>query len=159
MKFNGNLIITDPVFIFKEPSDDWWIKTEYCRRMEILGLQDSYMLCEPGYSYLDSLIVYTHSKDPRIELKNIIDSDTISLPEDSEVASDFSTDSGIIGVFSVQDIKDNYNPDIDKIIENNPGKIGTIPGFQGDIEFLDSSKTNSIHVLGVGNFNFYTILK
>ena len=159
MKFSGNLIITDPVLIFKEPHEEWWEKTEYCKKMSVLGLQDNYILSEPSYPYMDSLIVNTHSENPDKVLIDYLKTDSVSLREGDEPFSDFSTESGIIGVFVVSDIKEHYNPDIEKILDDHLGEIGFVPDFTGDIRFFNSKETKSFHIIGEGNYNFYTVLK
>lgn len=130
MKFKGDIIITDPCYIFRD--EDW---DKYCNNF------NSSFIKELGFtSYIWEDTIYgdwsctTFEKGTRKKLGT------------------FCADAGLVGVFLLDEVL-KYNPKFDYHI-NNPYTCTLIKNFDGDIEY--DSSNDKAKIIGSGNINFYT---
>lgn len=130
MKFEGDIIITDPCYIVK--SEDDWDLCEYGFSLEKLNITD-----------------FISSMDADCVGCNVIDLST------QKVLGEFASDSSVVSVMSLSQVKE-YNPDFNKTLQKNCYAI--IKDFTGIVEKIDveNSDNQSWAFSGNGNINFRT---
>lgn len=145
MKFNGDIIITDPCYICK---DGDWRKCGYGDDMSQLGI-NNYICRDTLYGDWSCTTFNSDTKEP---------------------IGSFCADAGMVAVFLLDEVL-NYNPDFDYHI-NRPWTTTLIKNFNGDVEFKivheegvydedtpwhkkgEKWKEDSVEVVGTGNVNF-----
>lgn len=137
MKFEGDVIITDPRYIIREDARDDWNKCNFGKNMEVLGINN--YLCR-NTIYGDWSCV-------------TINSDT------KECIGRFCADTGLVGVFLLDEVLE-YNPDFDWY-DFRPWTTTLIEDFEGDIKIEvipseDEYEDKLVSVIGTGNINFET---
>ena len=128
MKFQGDIIITDPAFVAKDAED--WGKCAYGDDMEALGIQTSLTaLVTEGE---EDLAAY----DDRT----------------GECMGTFVSDSGVAGVFLLKELL-HYDPEFDEHIVS-PENALWIPDFDGEIVVTGEGEDQ--HFVGTGSHFFET---
>ena len=132
MYFNGDIIITDPMYIVKCEED--WHRCEYGENLEALHIH-TYITSEHG---------------------DEMGSDVVSL-DTSKKLGVFCSDSCMVSVMSLNEVRE-YNSDFDKELEKYCYTI--IKDFQGEIELVemeeDDGTDQRLYFVGKGNKNFRT---
>ncbi len=175
MKFNGTLIITDPCYIINKSNDDDWHKCDYGDGMEKLGIKN-YLSSGTGYGDWSCTTLKGKDTDQavndylckRLEIYNEMlnssnqsgayeqyEKDISYLDKDNIVLGEFCADSGMVGVFLLDEVL-KYNPKFDYHIR----RLHTttlISGFEGDVVIENDPHGDGIvRVRGYGNFDFFT---
>jgi len=144
MKFKGDIIITDPCYIFRD--EDW---DKYCE-----DFNDSFIK-ELGFTnYIWESTIYGDWSC------TTINKDT------NEKIGRFCADAGLVGVF-LKDEVDKYNPNFLKDYSSHTRTI--IKDFDGDIQYIvqelennnteedeDYYEEEEAQIHGKGNINFFT---
>lgn len=132
MRFDGDIIITDPCYIINEENNngDDWEKCDYGEFMEALGFT----------KYLSSSTIWG---DWTCAVYN---TDT------GEKIGEFCADAGMVAVFPLKDIL-KYNPNFDYHIKK-PWTTTLIKNFCGEIDIVMNESNEEIEVIGKGNINF-----
>lgn len=176
MRFDGDIIITDPCYIIKEQDmstkpkwDDFMDRPSYAgmsreqlvdcgffemqkklneaqKEWEKLNLDD-WELCEYGEDM--SLI----------GIENCVTSDTgygdwsctVFEEKSNKKLGEFCADSGMVGVFLLDDIL-KYNPKFDYHTEK-PWTTTLIKDFHGEVDII-TNENGDVVVVGAGNINF-----
>lgn len=114
MEFDGDILITDPCYITKctEEQNDWDV-CEYGENMSILGINHS-MSRDTLYGDWECT---TFNTDTTEELGN------------------FCADSGMVGVFLLNEVLD-YNPEFTELLKEHPGLSTVIRNFKGTVQFI-----------------------
>jgi hypothetical protein len=133
---NKTIIITDPCYITKEYKD--WDKCKYGTDMKKLDNITNYESSSTIYGDW-SCTVY----EGNIEQHS----------NNNKTLGSFCADAGMVAVFELDEVL-KYNPNFDNHI-NKKFTTTTIPNFNGEITIENIN--NSIHVIGKGNVNFYSI--
>ncbi len=137
-----------------ENTHDDWLKCEYGRNMEILGIftyfTESTIYGDWGCS------TYKIEENPYEVVNNL--AEAYENEEDYEIKcsklGSFCADAGLVSVFLLDEVR-KYNPDIDKWIEEHSWCVTTIPDFDGEVKYY-VDKNNEAHIIGIGNINFFT---
>lgn len=159
MRFDGDIIITDPGYICK---DDDWDKCSYGDHMEALGLK----------TFISRDTIYGDWSCTTFEG----DFDTAKEGDDLKVLGEFCADGGMVAVFLLDEVLA-YNPYFDYHI-NRSWTTTLIKDFHGDVSFKvvhhegiyteedvkgcsylkagEKWEDDSVHVVGKGNINFFT---
>lgn len=126
MKFDGDIIITDPCYIIRAKhhgttpiTKDDWDACNYGESMEILGIEH-YMTRDTLYGDWSC---------------SVIDEET------KEKIGDFCADAGLVSVFLLEEVL-KYNPDFDYHTDR-PWTTALIKDFKGIVEFVE------VHTEGV----------
>lgn len=114
MEFDGDILITDPCYITKctEEQNDWDV-CDYGENMSILGINQS-MSRDTLYGDCECT---TYNTDTTEEL------------------GDFCIDSGMVGVFLLNEVLE-YNPDFTELLKEHPGLATVIRSFKGTVQFV-----------------------
>ena len=149
MKFDGDILITDPCYITKctEEQNDWDV-CDYGENMSILGINQS-MSRDTLYGDWECTTFNTDTQ---------------------EEIGDFCADSGMVGVFLLDEVL-KYNPDFTELLKEHPGLSTVIRNFKGTVQFIikefedDFGVWYELQVTGHGisketgeSINFYTSL-
>ena len=134
VRFDGDIIITDPCYIISnDHDDDDWERCEYGDAMEELGLTN--FLCASTIYGDWSCTTYNEKND--------------------DVLGRFCADAGLVGVFLLEEVL-KYNPKYDDI-EKCPHAVTVIRDFHGEVEIaceVDEEDGEEVVVRGTGNINF-----
>lgn len=128
MRFQGDIIITDPAYVAKDAED--WRACAYGDNMEALGIQ-TYLIAE------------------------VIEGEEDLAAYDSQNGASlgtFVTDSGVVGVFLLKEILE-YDPDFDEHTVC-PENALWIPNFDGEIKVTGDDGDQ--HFVGAGSHCFET---
>ncbi len=128
MRFQGDIIITDPAYVAKDAED--WRASAYGDNMEALGIQ-TYLIAE------------------------VIEGEEDLAAYDSQNGASlgtFVTDSGVVGVFLLKEILE-YDPDFDEHTVC-PENALWIPNFDGEIKVTGADGDQ--HFVGAGSHCFET---
>ena len=131
MKFYGDIVITDPVYIVKDDCD--WGKCEYGEALEMLGI-NTFFTTGNGDS-VGNLIVNTDTK---------------------EILGEFGSDSCMVSVMLLDELLA-YNPTCLDKLEQHCYTI--LKGFDGTIERIeieDEEDDQYWALVGKGSINFIT---
>lgn len=184
MKFKGTIIITDPCYVIKECTEEnpypfpwtsglinspnideliaqytkWkeehddWHKCNYGANMEALGI---YNYFTEDTIYRDwSCTVYKVDENPYDVINGVIEAQGESYKINPSILGDFCADAGLVSVFLLDEVRE-YNPNIDKWIEEHDWCVTKISDFDGDIQYY-IDKAGDAHIVGIGNINFFT---
>lgn len=125
MRFEGDIIITDPCYIIKDKD---WTRCYRKKEMDSIGLTN--------YIARDTIF-----GDWRC---TVFDSDT------KKPIGNFCADTGMVGVFLMDEVIA-HNPEFDYHI-SKPWMAALIKDFKGDVDFEVGD--NGVRVIGKGNINF-----
>lgn len=128
MRFQGNLIITDPAFVAKDAED--WKKCAYGDDMSALGFT----------TWCSALVTEGEEDLGAYE------------PETDRCLGTFVTDSGVATAFLLEEIL-NYDPNFDEH-EACPENALWIPEFDGEITV--TGQKDDQHFVGRGSHGFET---
>lgn len=178
MKFKGTIIITDPGYLasgnkFLENTDYWWDETNFGEHLHKLGFT-SYLTdnVEYGdctyftYKGLEEEIVekvkewncFYSNFISNIRKLEFVDVQSMYDNQRNEFINqntygEFCTDSGKICVVYLDEVL-KFNPNFKDWVNSHKWCASIIEDFDGDIDLeLDE---DSLHVVGIGNKNFYT---
>lgn len=156
-EFNGTVVIVDPEKFAKKDDLGKKIDLDLVRISPKLGFR-SLFFSETGIGCC--FLTYHKVEDVKDYYKNGIDNYVNNRISDAwsgyinPRSSRVSIDSGIVGVFLLEDIN-KYNPDALK--NYKPGIDYTLlENFKGKIGYL-RDKYGMIHFYGTGTNNFYTL--
>ena len=131
MRFDGDIIITDPCYIINDDNiakrDDWEL-CEYGEDMSVIGIKDC-VTSDTGCGDW-SCTVFEENSNKKL--------------------GEFCADSGMVGVFLLDDIL-KYNPKFDYHTE--PWTTTLIKDFHGEVDII-TNEDGEAEVVGVGNINF-----
>lgn len=130
MRFNGDIIITDPCYLMKDDNNEDWEKCKYGDNLEILGI-DHY-LCESTIYGDWSCTVYDRDSGKKI--------------------GQFCADAGLVCVCLLDQVL-KYNPKYDDHI-NSLFSTTLIKNFDGDVSIECDGE--EVSVVGAGNVKFYS---
>lgn len=147
MKFKGDIIITDPCYIVKEED---WENSDFGENMDVIGFT-SWLSRSTGYGDWSCTTFKHDISDIKEYLEELVSDEDVKI-EGNKIGT-FCADAGMVGVFLVDEVLE-YNPEF-------KSKLGSwwltyIKDFDGDINFYVTC-ANTVHVIGEGNINFYTI--
>lgn len=132
MFFNGDIIITDPLYITK--CEDDWYNCEFGENLEALGI----------FNYITS------------EHGDAIGTDIVSLDTHKKLG-EFCSDSSMVSIMLLNEVR-KYNPAFDKNLGKHCYTI--IKKFEGEIEVFkieeDDGTGQILYFGGKGNINFRT---
>lgn len=130
MKFKGDIIITDPCYIFRDK--DW---DTYCENF------NPEFITELGFTkYLWESTIYG-------------DWSCTTFDRQGTIIGEFCADAGLVGVFLLKEVL-KYNPKYDDHIDNL-FCVTHIKKFDGDIKYIINKKGDA-QIIGKGNIDFYT---
>ena len=150
MEFDGDILITDPCYITKctEEQDDWEA-CEYGENMEAIGINHS-MSRDTIYGDWGCTTFNTDTKE---EMGN------------------FCADSGMVGVFLLDELLEYDSEGVTEFLKEHPGLSTVIRNFKGTVQFIikefddDFGVLYEVQVTGNGvnketgePINFYTSL-
>lgn len=133
MRFDGDIVITDPCYIIKNEGDDW-SRCRYGEAMDVLGI----------HNYLCNSTVYGDWSCTTYRI----------YPKSHRKIGNFCADAGLVAVFLLEDIL-KYNPDYN--IESEKEYAATlIKNFHGTVmlECTGEGWDKTVQVVGDGNINF-----
>lgn len=133
---NKTIIITDPCYITKNVED--WDKCKYGKNMKRLNNITNYISSSTIYGDWSCTVYEGNIKQRSIKDKKL---------------GNFCADAGMVAVFELDEVL-KYNPNYNDI-EKIPWVVTVIPDFTGEVTIENIN--NSIHVIGKGNVNFYSI--
>lgn len=177
MRFDGDIIITDPCYITKKRDDssapkwkDYFGTTDYRgkshKELETLGFfekhkryedayqqwdrenPDDWKVCGYGYD-MSALGLNTWLADSTIYGDW---SCTTFNVDTKEAIGRFCADSGQVGVFLLDEVL-KYNPNFDCHIDR-PHTTTLIKDFHGEVELRTNEDNTEVVVVGSGNINF-----
>lgn len=144
MRFKGDIIITDPCYIVKEEN---WEKSDFGENMDVIGFT-SWLSRSTRYGDW-SCTTFKH------DISNI-EEYLEGLEEDGRLVGEeigtFCADAGMVGVFLADEVLE-YNPEFKAKLSF--WGLTYIKDFEGDVDFYVTN-SNTVHVIGKGNINFYT---
>lgn len=177
VRFDGDIIITDPCYITKkrdESSAPKWANyfgtTDYRGKnrneLEALEFFEKHARYEAAYEQWskenpdDWTTCNCGSDMSALGLKTYLTDSTLygdwsctTLNTDTkEAIGQFCADSGQVGVFLLEEVL-KYNPDFDNHI-NRPHTTTLIKDFHGEIELHTNDDNTEVTVVGRGNRNF-----
>jgi hypothetical protein len=130
MKFEGDIIITDPCYIIPESKDDDWDKSDYGNDFtDILGT-NNYLSKDTGVGDWSNEIINT---------------------DDKMKIGKFCADAGMVAVFNLSDVL-KYNPDFNYHISRQ-WTTALIKDFKGEIN-IEFNEADTAVITGTGNINF-----
>ena len=129
MRFEGDIIITDPCYIMK--SDNDWHESEFGEDLAAIGI-GTHLTCDS--IECDCEVVNTRTGD---------------------VIGTFCSDSRMISVMLISEVRA-YNPDFDRSLDHDAYTV--IEGFEGEVDISECEDYDGAHVVitGRGNINFRT---
>jgi predicted RNA-binding protein len=132
MYFNGDIVITDPMYIVKSEED--WHRCEYGEKLEALDIF-TYITAGNGDEFA---------------------SDIVSL-DTHECLGELGSDSCMISVMLLSELRQ-YNYDFDKDLEKHCYTI--IEDFEGEVQLVEMEESDAdcqrFYFVGKGNKNFRT---
>jgi hypothetical protein len=133
MRFDGDIVITDPVYIV---SSDDWNKCKNGKDISVLGFEN-FMVDETICGDWQCYIVDDKNKQ----------------------IGHITADSGLSGVFLINEIT-KYSKKISSYIKQDKYIATVINDFHGDIQFSKSVQDNIEYtkIKGIGNINFQNFL-
>ena len=132
MKFNGDVLITDPVYIMRKGDDgeNDWQDCEYGDKLNNLGIKKFFTV------YGDEVGA------------KVVSDDT------NEVLGEFCSDSAAVSVMLLSEVLA-YNPNYPDELKKYPHTGTIIKDFCGEIKKIQ--KDDSVSFVGKGNINFHTV--
>lgn len=174
MKFKGNIVLTDPLYIIKDDNPNDWELCEKGNNMEALGITN-YITEQTfiGDAFVD--VTSVKNLDPNVVVSELYQIESVlgmfsndeknkeaeckyaELIKNLNCIGSFSVDSGYFGVFLLEEIK-KYNPEFEALISKCKYCAEVIRDFDGEINFrvFDNSLVNMNHIVGDGNIKFFT---
>ena len=132
MYFNGDIVITDPMYIVKSEED--WHRCEYGEKLEALNI----------FTYITS----GHGDE--------FASDVISLDTPKRLG-EFGSDSCMVSVMLLNEVRQ-YNSDFDKDLGKHCYTV--IKDFDGEVQLIEMEECDDngqrVYFMGKGNKNFRT---
>ena len=132
MYFNGDIVITDPMYIVKSEED--WHRCEYGEKLEALNI----------FTYITS----GHGDE--------FASDVISLDTPKRLG-EFGSDSCMVSVMLLNEVRQ-YNSDFDKDLGKHCYTV--IKDFDGEVQLIEMEECDDngqrVYFVGKGNKNFRT---
>ena len=125
MKFKGNLMITDPLFVAKEEAD--WVKCGYGDNMAALGMKTS----------LTALVTEGEA-------------DFMAFSPEGKCYGTFVSDSGVATAFLLEEILA-YDPGFDEHTEC-PENVLWIPDFDGEVTVHGTGEDQWFEATGSHSF-------
>ena len=180
MKFKGDIIITDPCYIFDwdkdhiEPEDGQGVRelgfTNFIWEDTLYGdwscttFVDSpnteALINEMGENYFEFFRLYNHKDCSSEQKQKLYEAYRLKQEEFKKSAlilGQFCADAGLVGCFLLEEVLA-FNPEFNYHIEK-PHTTTWIKGFDGEVESkTDAAGTGDymLSLVGVGNINFYT---
>lgn len=159
MRFKGDILITDPKYVMRTPylTQDDWLASKSGKYMEILGLTNYFTESTLNGNW-NCHTIETYD-DPEEEVLKLSGEHGIVLGSylsKRNVLGSFNSISGKMSVFSLSELRDVYNPDIELWCECHKDIATVIRDFEGEVIFIVGSEDDT-HIVGKGNINFYTI--
>lgn len=133
---NKTIIITDPCYIIK--NDDDWDNCEYGDCMDVLEGITNYESSNTIYGDWGCTVY-----EGNIEQHS----------DNNKKLGKFCADAGMVAVLELDEVL-KYNPDYDDP-KKIPWVVTVIPNFTGEVTIENIN--NSIHVIGKGSVDFYSI--
>lgn len=130
MKFDGDILITDPCYIIRSESGNDWADCEYGEELDEIGIP-TFFTSENG----DSVGTV---------IKNC---------SSGEILGNFCSDSGMVSVMLLSEVLA-YNPDYNKRLSKNCYTV--IHDFHGSVERVDAEDGEYWMLVGKGNIDFTT---
>lgn len=182
MKFKGTIIITDPGYLasgnkFLESTDHWWDETDFGENLHEIGLT-SYISENTLYGdwscftykgtkeevqnkinewneyYFDLFKKYNLETDNNKKEKILFEFTNYSSEfVKNYTLGKFCADTGKVCVVYLDEVL-KFNPNFKEWAETHPWCVTIIEDFDGNIN-LEIEK-DSLHIVGIGNKNFYT---
>lgn len=181
MKFEGTIIITDPCYLgsgnkFLESTDHWWDETDFGENLHEIGIT-SYISENTLYGdwscftykgtkeeildkikewdrcYFEFFKNYNNSSDDK---KSILWKEHKKYKDSfikENTYGEFCADSGKVCVVYLDEVL-KFNPNFKEWAETHPWCVTIIEDFNGNINL--EIEEDSLHVVGIGNKNFYT---
>lgn len=152
MRFDGDIIITDPCYITKDHKD--WEKCSYGDNMAALGIQ----------THITRNTIYGDWSCTTFELKKPLGRRFPSRLKDGNARSSascdftdnvlgrFCADAGMVSVFLLEEVL-RYNSSFKDHL-NKKWTTTWIKDFHGEVE--DVVDNNQVYIVGTGNVNFIT---
>ena len=132
MYFNGDIVITDPMYIVKSEED--WHRCEYGEKLEALNIF-TYITSGNGDEFA---------------------SDVISLDTPKRLG-EFGSDSCMVSVMLLNEVRQ-YHSDFDKDLGKHCYTV--IKDFDGEVQLIEMEECDdngqSVYFVGKGNKNFRT---
>jgi hypothetical protein len=132
MYFNGDIVITDPMYIVKSEED--WHRCEYGEKLEALNIF-TYITSGNGDEFA---------------------SDVISLDTPKRLG-EFGSDSCMVSVMLLNEVRQ-YNSDFDKDLGKHCYTV--IKDFDGEVQLIEMEECDDngqrVYFMGKGNKNFRT---
>jgi hypothetical protein len=132
MYFNGDIVITDPMYIVKSEED--WHRCEYGEKLEALNII-TYITSGNGDEFA---------------------SDVISLDTPKRLG-EFGSDSCMVSVMLLNEVRQ-YNSDFDKDLGKHCYTV--IKDFDGEVQLIEMEECDDngqrVYFMGKGNKNFRT---
>ena len=132
MYFNGDIVITDPMYIVKSEED--WHRCEYGEKLEALNIF-TYITSGNGDEFA---------------------SDVISLDTPKRLG-EFGSDSCMVSVMLLNEVRQ-YNSDFDKDLGKHCYTV--IKDFDGEVQLIEMEECDDngqrVYFMGNGNKNFRT---
>ena len=164
MKFKGNVLITDPCYVVRDGKDGFkegvtegdWKNSSYGEEMGNLGIK-KFITGSTGYGD-GSFSVFKTSKDPTYDIvkcNKLGDTELDKYLGGKQELGEFSSDSGNVSVFDLTEIT-KYNPDFMEWYNSHKDCATIINNFEGDVFFVKAKNSEEKHIVGAGNFNFFT---
>lgn len=151
MRFDGDIIITDPCYIMREDHmvdyrDDDWTRCNFGKNMEVLGIRTYFTR---STIYGDWGCTTFHLKEPlgKRSPQDLKEDDFHNAP-----LGQFCADAGLVSVFLLEEIL-RYNPGFDNHTKL-PHAATLIKDFHGEVE--DLVVGDEVFIVGTGNVNFIT---
>lgn len=131
MKFDGDILITDPCYIIRTESKNDWADCGYGEKLDEIGIP-TFFTSKNG-DLVETVIKSCHS---------------------DEVLGNFCSDSGMVSVMLLSEVLA-YNPDYNKRLSKECYTI--IHDFHGSVERVNIQDSKYWKLVGKGNINFTTI--
>lgn len=133
---------------------DDWSKCDCGSNMEALGIYN-YFTEDTIYGDWDCT-TYKVDENPYNIINNILEAQEKgeSYKVKYSILGDFCADAGLVSVFLLNEVRE-YNPNIDKWIEEHDWCVTKISDFDGDVQYY-IDKVGDAHIVGIGNINFFT---
>lgn len=146
-KFEGTLVITDPCYFIKDDGENEsdWDRCNYGLNLSVLGFNN--YICTDNLYGNWSCTLYN-----LVNIKNMLSDDNVEL-------SQFSSDSGLVGVFYLEDIlKYDSEFNLKNFLHN---EVAVVENFRGTVDIINRNNKQDIEaevmVVGLGNINFFSL--